>query len=75
MQDDRTSGLVFGVPRLIAEISAVVPMLPGDLIFTGTPAGVGISRQPPRFLRAGDVVESWVEGIGFIRNEVVASDR
>jgi 2-keto-4-pentenoate hydratase/2-oxohepta-3-ene-1,7-dioic acid hydratase in catechol pathway len=75
MQDDRTSGLVFGVPRLIAEISAVVPMLPGDLIFTGTPAGVGMTRQPPRFLRAGDVVESWIEGIGSIRNAVVASRR
>jgi 2-keto-4-pentenoate hydratase/2-oxohepta-3-ene-1,7-dioic acid hydratase in catechol pathway len=75
VQDDRTSGLVFGVPRLIAEISAVVPMLPGDLIFTGTPAGVGMTRQPPRFLRAGEVVESWIEGIGTIRNEVVTAPR
>ena len=45
-------------------------MLPGDLIFTGTPAGVGITSQPPRFLRAGEVLESWVEGIGSITNEV-----
>jgi 2-keto-4-pentenoate hydratase/2-oxohepta-3-ene-1,7-dioic acid hydratase in catechol pathway len=72
VQEDRTSGLVFPVPRLIAEISAVVPMLPGDLIFTGTPAGVGITRRPPRFLRAGESVESWVEGIGSITNRVVA---
>jgi 2-keto-4-pentenoate hydratase/2-oxohepta-3-ene-1,7-dioic acid hydratase in catechol pathway len=63
---------VFTVPRLIAEISAVVPLLPGDLIFTGTPAGVGIGRTPPRFLRPGEVVESWVEGVGRIRNAVVA---
>jgi 2-keto-4-pentenoate hydratase/2-oxohepta-3-ene-1,7-dioic acid hydratase in catechol pathway len=72
VQQDRTSGLVFPVPRLIAEISAVVPLLPGDLIFTGTPAGVGVARQPPRFLREGEVVESWIEGIGTIRNRVVA---
>ncbi len=75
VQDDRTSGLVFGVGRLVAEISAVVPMLPGDLIFTGTPAGVGFTRQPPRFLRAGEVVESWVEGIGSIRNTVTDAPR
>jgi 2-keto-4-pentenoate hydratase/2-oxohepta-3-ene-1,7-dioic acid hydratase in catechol pathway len=71
VQDGRTGDLVFPVPRLVAELSAVVPLLPGDLIFTGTPAGVGIGRKPPRFLRAGEVVESWVEGIGRIRNEVV----
>jgi 2-keto-4-pentenoate hydratase/2-oxohepta-3-ene-1,7-dioic acid hydratase in catechol pathway len=72
MQDDRTNDLVFGVPRLVAEISAVVPMLPGDLIFTGTPAGVGVSRRPARFLAVGQVLESWIEGIGALRNEVVA---
>jgi 2,4-didehydro-3-deoxy-L-rhamnonate hydrolase len=70
VQEDRTSGLVFGVAHLIAEISAVVPMLGGDLIFTGTPAGVGFTRQPPRFLRRGEVLESWIEGIGSIRNVV-----
>jgi 2,4-didehydro-3-deoxy-L-rhamnonate hydrolase len=72
VQEDRTSDLVFSVPRLVAEISAVVPLLPGDLVFTGTPAGVGITRQPPRFLRPGEVLESWVEGIGTITNRVVA---
>jgi len=72
VQRDRTSGLVFPVPRLIAEISAVVPLLPGDVVFTGTPAGVGVTRRPPRFLRAGEVLESWVEGVGTIRNVVVA---
>ena len=68
MQDGRTSDLIFGVPRLIAELSAVVPLLPGDVLFTGTPAGVGAVRHPPRFLHPGDVVESWIEGIGTIRN-------
>jgi 2-keto-4-pentenoate hydratase/2-oxohepta-3-ene-1,7-dioic acid hydratase in catechol pathway len=72
VQDGRTSDMVLGVPRLVAELSAVVPLLPGDLIFTGTPAGVGMTRTPPRFLQAGEVVESWIEGIGTIRNEVVA---
>lgn len=71
VQEGRTSDLVFTVPDLIAQISAVLPMLPGDLIFTGTPAGVGVSRTPPRFLAAGQVVESWVEGIGTMRNAVV----
>ncbi len=73
VQEDRTTGLVFGIPRLIAEISAVVPMLPGDLIFTGTPAGVGISRKPPRFLEPGQVLETWIEGIGTIRNRIVGA--
>ena len=68
LQDARTSDLIFGVPRLIAELSAVLPLLPGDVIFTGTPAGVGATRQPPRFLAPGQVLESWIEGIGTTRN-------
>ena len=71
MQDARTSDLIFGVPRLVAELSAILPLLPGDVIFTGTPAGVGIARQPPRFLRPGQVLQSWIEGIGTIRNRCV----
>lgn len=72
VQDARTSDLVFPIPRLIADLSAVLPLLPGDVIFTGTPAGIGATREPPRFLRPGDVVESWVEGIGTIRNRCAA---
>jgi 2,4-didehydro-3-deoxy-L-rhamnonate hydrolase len=72
VQDARTSDLVFGVSELIAELSAVVPLLPGDIIFTGTPAGVGISRTPPRFLQPGETLESWVEGIGTIRTRFTA---
>jgi 2-keto-4-pentenoate hydratase/2-oxohepta-3-ene-1,7-dioic acid hydratase in catechol pathway len=68
VQDARTNDLVFGVPRLIAELSAILPLLPGDVIFTGTPAGVGMARQPARFLRPGQTLESWIEGIGTIRN-------
>jgi 2,4-diketo-3-deoxy-L-fuconate hydrolase len=68
VQDSRTSDLVFSVPRLIAELSAVLPLWPGDVLFTGTPAGVGFTRQPPRALHPGNVLETWIEGIGTIRN-------
>ena len=71
VQDARTSDLIFSVPRLVVELSAVLPLLPGDVIFTGTPAGVGATRQPARFLQPGQVLESWVEGIGTIRNRCV----
>jgi 2-keto-4-pentenoate hydratase/2-oxohepta-3-ene-1,7-dioic acid hydratase in catechol pathway len=72
MQDARTDDLIFDVPRLVAELSAVLPLLPGDVIFTGTPAGVGMARQPARSLHPGQVLESWIEGIGTIRNRCVA---
>ena len=49
----------------------MLPLLPGDVIFTGTPDGVGIARQPATFLAAGQVLESWIEGIGTIRNRCV----
>ena len=68
VQRARTSDLIFSIPQLVAELSAVVPLLPGDVIFTGTPAGVGVTAQPTRFLQPGEVIESWVEGIGTIRN-------
>lgn len=71
VQDARTSDLIFGVPRLVAELSAVLPLLPGDVIFTGTPAGIGAVRHPPRFLAPGEILESWIEGIGTLRNRCV----
>jgi 2-keto-4-pentenoate hydratase/2-oxohepta-3-ene-1,7-dioic acid hydratase in catechol pathway len=71
VQDARTDDLIFDIPKLIAELSAVLPLLPGDVIFTGTPGGVGFTRHPPRFLQPGDVLESWIEGIGTIRNRMV----
>ncbi len=71
MQEGRTSDLIFNVPQLVAELSAVLALLPGDVIFTGTPSGVGAARKPARFLQPGDVVESWIEGIGSIRNRCV----
>jgi 2,4-diketo-3-deoxy-L-fuconate hydrolase len=71
VQDARTSDLIFGVPRLVAELSTVLPLLPGDVIFTGTPAGIGATRNPPRFLAKGQTLESWIECIGTIRNRCV----
>src|SRR5947207_2440057 len=56
VQKGRTSDLIFSVPELIARLSSVVTLRPGDLIFTGTPSGVGAGRTPPRFLRPGDVL-------------------
>ncbi len=70
VQQSRTSDMVFDVSRLIAELSAILPLLPGDVIFTGTPAGIGATRKPPRFLKAGDVLETTIEGIGTIRNRM-----
>jgi 2-keto-4-pentenoate hydratase/2-oxohepta-3-ene-1,7-dioic acid hydratase in catechol pathway len=72
VQKSRTSQMVFGVPELIARLSAVLPLLPGDLIFTGTPAGIGATRQPPQFLRPGQVLTSYLEGVGTIANRLVA---
>lgn len=72
VQDARTSDLIFSVPQLVAELSAVCPLLPGDVIFTGTPAGVGATRKPARFLQPGDKLVTWIEGIGEITNNCVA---
>ncbi|GAA2851080.1 fumarylacetoacetate hydrolase family protein [Pseudonocardia halophobica] len=67
VQHGRTRDLLFDVPALIEGLSAVTPLLPGDLLFTGTPAGVGAGRTPPRFLRAGEVLTSQIAGIGELR--------
>ena len=70
LQESRTSNLIFHIPELISYVSHVVTLEPGDLILTGTPAGVGVFRQPKVALVAGDVVEVEVEGIGILRNPV-----
>ncbi|WP_424135852.1 fumarylacetoacetate hydrolase family protein [Roseomonas chloroacetimidivorans] len=67
-QDASTADLIFDIPTLIETISLSMALLPGDVIATGTPEGVGIGFKPPRFLRDGDVVECAIEGIGKIRN-------
>jgi 2-keto-4-pentenoate hydratase/2-oxohepta-3-ene-1,7-dioic acid hydratase in catechol pathway len=71
MQDSNTGQMIFDVPRVLAYLSQVFTLEPGDLIFTGTPPGVGFASKPPVFLKAGDVVELEIEGIGVLRNPVV----
>ncbi|WP_324674277.1 fumarylacetoacetate hydrolase family protein [Mycobacterium sp. 663a-19] len=74
MQKGRTSDLVFSVPTLISRLSQKLPLLPGDVLFTGTPAGVGLGRTPPRYLASGDELISYVSGIGELRQNFVAAD-
>jgi 2-keto-4-pentenoate hydratase/2-oxohepta-3-ene-1,7-dioic acid hydratase in catechol pathway len=64
VQDGRTSKLIFPIPRLVARLSEVLVLRPGDVIFTGTPDGVGLGRQPQRFLQPGETLRTWVEGLG-----------
>ena len=66
VQSSRTSDLIFSVSAIVEYVSTITPMLPGDLVFTGTPAGVGMGRVPPRYLRPGDVLESTIDQIGTI---------
>jgi 2-keto-4-pentenoate hydratase/2-oxohepta-3-ene-1,7-dioic acid hydratase in catechol pathway len=72
MQDSSTSELIFSPAFLVAYISQVMTLEPGDVIFTGTPSGVGIARKPQRFLRPGDVVEIEIESLGILSNPCVA---
>jgi 2-keto-4-pentenoate hydratase/2-oxohepta-3-ene-1,7-dioic acid hydratase in catechol pathway len=70
-QKSDTSMLIFSIPRLINYCSTIFDLVPGDVIATGTPAGVGFTRKPPEFLKPGDVVEVEIENIGVLRNPVV----
>ncbi len=69
-QDSNTSEMVFEIPTIIATLSAGMTLEAGDIIATGTPSGVGFSRTPPEFLKAGDMVEAEVEGIGILRTPI-----
>lgn len=73
VQHARTSELIFSVPALIAKLSEAMVLLPGDVVFTGTPAGVGLGRTPERWLRAGDVLTSYIEGVGDLKHRFIAS--
>ena len=72
MQESRTSELIFSVPELVSWLSRYCTLTPGDLIFTGTPAGVGSVRDPRRYLTEGDEIVTTIEGLGTIRNRCVA---
>jgi 2,4-diketo-3-deoxy-L-fuconate hydrolase len=71
MQDGNTSDWLFSLPRLISFLSQYVPLEPGDIVSTGTPAGVGVFRKPQVFMKPGDVVEIEAEGIGILRTPIV----
>jgi 2,4-diketo-3-deoxy-L-fuconate hydrolase len=72
MQDGNTSNLIFNIPHIVSYLSQFMSLLPGDVISTGTPAGVGMGMNPPRYLSPGDVVELGIEGLGSSRQNVVA---
>jgi 2-keto-4-pentenoate hydratase/2-oxohepta-3-ene-1,7-dioic acid hydratase in catechol pathway len=72
LQDSSTSKLIFGIPQLVASLSEVMTLEPGDVVSTGTPPGVGAARKPPRFLKVGDVVSVIIEGLGTLTNPVIA---
>jgi 2-keto-4-pentenoate hydratase/2-oxohepta-3-ene-1,7-dioic acid hydratase in catechol pathway len=72
-QDSATCHMIFDIPAIIEHLSRGMTLLPGDIIATGTPSGVGFARTPPEFLQPGDVVECEIEQIGVIRNRIVAN--
>ncbi len=75
MQGGSTANMVFGVLQLVSYVSHFMSLLPGDVIITGTPAGVGFARKPPRYLKPGDAIETTIEGLGIQRQRVVAPGR
>jgi 2-keto-4-pentenoate hydratase/2-oxohepta-3-ene-1,7-dioic acid hydratase in catechol pathway len=72
VQHTTTDKLITAIPELIAYCSTILPLLPGDVIVTGTPGGVGLKRTPPLFMKPGDTVEVEISGVGVLRNPVVA---
>ena len=71
MQDGSTALMIFSIPFLISYLSRVMTLLPGTVLLTGTPSGVGFTRKPPVYLKAGDVFEVEVDGIGILKNPIV----
>jgi len=70
-QKGSTSKMIFDVPALVAYVSEFMTLLPGDVISTGTPPGVGLGMKPPQYLKPGDVVELGIDGLGESRQQVV----
>lgn len=75
MQDGNTDDLIFTIPQLVAYISRFMTLLPGDIVSTGTPAGVGLGFNPPVYLQPGDIVELGIDGLGSSRQKVIAYTR
>ncbi len=74
VQKARTGDLIFTVPTLISYLSGILPLSPGDLIFTGTPSGIGYALNPQRYLRHGEHLQTTIEGIGTMRNRMVSAE-
>jgi len=72
MQEGNTANFIFNIPHLLSYVSQFMTLLPGDIISTGTPAGVGLGMHPPVYLKPGDVVELGIDGLGTSRQRVVA---
>ena len=72
MQDGNTSNLIFRIPFLVSYVSHYMTLLPGDIISTGTPPGVGLGMDPPLYLKAGDVMELSIDGLGTAKQKCVA---
>ena len=72
VQHTTTDLLITGIPELITYISTICPLVPGDVIVTGTPGGVGLKRTPPLWMKPGDTVEVEISGIGVLQNSVIA---
>lgn len=73
MQRSRSSHMLLSIGALVAYLSSVLELLPGDVIFTGTPSGIGMSRTPPRYLSPGDRLDSWIEGIGSMSHSFISA--
>ncbi len=72
MQHATFDQFIFPVPRVIEYISRFTPLAPGDVIITGTPGGVGFRRDPPVYMKAGDTVEIEIDGVGLLKNPIIA---
>jgi 2-keto-4-pentenoate hydratase/2-oxohepta-3-ene-1,7-dioic acid hydratase in catechol pathway len=72
MQNATLDDMIFGVPWLIAYLSSFTPLSPGDVIVSGTPGGVGWTRNPPHWMKVGDMVEVEIDGCGILRNAIAA---
>jgi len=74
MQSNNTENMVFSVPTIIAYLTQIMTLNPGDLIASGTPEGVGYARKPPVFMKPGDVVEVEIGKLGVLRNPITTAD-
>ena len=72
MQDSSTSDLIFGIPKLVSYISEFMTLLPGDIVSTGTPFGVGLGLDPQMYLKAGDEMELGIDGLGISKQKVIS---